>query len=323
MCTHKIFFACFLILLACSSDKDDPIASEFSVYTERFNAEVKARGYNLDITNLSVRFADASELAGNCGYGYTNPPRIEISNSDGCWHNRTDTEKEILMFHEMGHSILNRQHLNDTLPNGDYKSMMFGGNQFIVYYDFTPEKRKYYLDELFDPSTPIPDWAAAKTTTVEIHNDSINRLTSTWNFTKGTGANHEGLLNDKIFSSPGHSLSINSTLSSGSFSYWTYTFNSSKIPVSAQVMLKVKIKVADVTGAGVYFAMLANQPNNSSAFVTTQGINNVIGTKDFMEYKLKLNYFPDNTKEIFIFLIMDGSATGTAYFDDISLSYRK
>ena len=75
---------------------------------------------------------------------------------------------EVLIFHELGHCVLGRLHQNDYLPNGDPKSLMIQNelDQYACVYDLSGDndcnnlfKREYYLDELFDPTTPTPDWA--------------------------------------------------------------------------------------------------------------------------------------------------------------------
>ncbi len=63
------------------------------------------------------------------------------------------------MFHELGHAILGRWHQNEQLSNGDFKTMMFARNQFGLYNEFTPERRAYCLNDLFNPETPAPIWA--------------------------------------------------------------------------------------------------------------------------------------------------------------------
>ena len=71
--------------------------------------------------------------------------------------------KEDLLFHELGHALLGRKHLNSTLENGDWKSIMCGGdkvNNRSWNINYRGERRKYYLDELFDESTKQPDFAS-------------------------------------------------------------------------------------------------------------------------------------------------------------------
>ena len=77
-------------------------------------------------------------------------------------------EEEALFFHELGHCILGRSHDNRLLPNEDPRSIMVEGNIDLYTRCLYPiggncedntYKRAYYLDELFNRQTPVPDWA--------------------------------------------------------------------------------------------------------------------------------------------------------------------
>jgi len=322
MKSEKIVFVLFLLAIACSKDDDASIPSEFSGYVKRFVAEGQARGTATNTHDLSVTFVSESDLPGYCGQGLVDPPRVQIKNSDNCWNKRSDMDKETLLFHELGHAVLGRLHINDTLPNGDYKSMMFGGNQFNVYNSHTPEKRQYYLDELFNQSTSAPGWSNAKTKPVEILRDSI-AASNSWFFDNTGEPEDKGTLSTAFSASKGHALSISSasTASSG-FSSWSYRITPSEIPVGSKLVLKLKVKLNEVAGNGVCVALRGDTSSENAFFVTTEGNQRISGTQEFKEYSVKLNYYPQDVSAIWIFLIMDTS-TGTAYFDDISLvNYR-
>jgi hypothetical protein len=313
-----------MVIAACSSD--DPefvIPDEFTVYVDRFVSEARDRGITINVDNLDIKFVGETDPPGFCGFGLVDPPRVQIKQSDGCWNLRTDIEKEILVFHELGHAILRRGHINDKLPNGDFKSLMFDGNQFSLYNQYTPEKRKYYLDELFNPLTLEPSWSDPKTIEVEIFNDSIKKVNS-WHFFNVQPVNHNGIVTNLAFASSTHSLSINSSTSSPEgFSSWSYHLSPSNIPVGSALVLKAKIKMVDLTGNGVYMAMRGDTGNSANFFITTQGSKTIMGTQDFYEYSVKLNYFPGQVSSLYIYLLLDGTATGSVYFDDISIiNYR-
>jgi len=164
----RVLWFLILVVLGCTDDNPvTPINDEFIVYIERFVDEANKRGikrippevFDKAIENLRIDFDE--ELTYYCGYATSsdpNNPRVIISTDANCWKSRSDADKEILIFHELGHAILRRAHLNSKLPNGDYKSMMFNGNQFGLY-EMGSERRTYYIDELFDLNTSIPDWA--------------------------------------------------------------------------------------------------------------------------------------------------------------------
>src|ERR1035437_9451238 len=71
--------------------------------------------------------------------------------------------KEDLIFHELGHGLLKRDHLNLTLENGDWKSIMCGGDKVGTRswnINYKGIRRNYYIDELFDENTPAPDFSS-------------------------------------------------------------------------------------------------------------------------------------------------------------------
>lgn len=169
-------FGLFIICLAGCSNQDEfepvyDVPEEFQVIVETFIEEAALRGFNYQITNLILRYDDdlESKYCGQCNSNSMdeNTQKIILINSRKCWLN--DYQKEALIFHELGHCFLGRSHDASLFPNGDPKSMMAKSNISIysscIYaiggtndcnYTF---KRSYYLDELFDEATPMPDWA--------------------------------------------------------------------------------------------------------------------------------------------------------------------
>lgn len=171
---RNIFLCFILICLGCSKDEDELIYNvpeEFQPIVEKFLEEASVRGFNYEITNLIITYSDELDIkyCGTCNSNIVNmsTQKIISINTSICWTN--DLQKEALVFHELGHCFLGRDHDASLLPNGDPKSMMIE-DDISVYspcvYAFGDTdkcnfvfKREYYLDELFDEKTPIPDWA--------------------------------------------------------------------------------------------------------------------------------------------------------------------
>jgi hypothetical protein len=63
--------------------------------------------------------------------------------------------KEYIVFHELGHCVLNRPHTEDSFSNGVCSSIMRSGNGgcYDYYNRFT---RQYYVDELFEVEAISP-----------------------------------------------------------------------------------------------------------------------------------------------------------------------
>lgn len=321
---HKsyLYFLVLLLIFSTCNKKENPqpslVGSDFRVYVDRFKSEAASRGFKIDDNQLSVAYSDT--LNYYCGYGIYSTKQVVIGSRASCWQNQTDLNKEILLFHELGHALLGRVHDNTKLPNGDYKTMMFGGDQFNLYNEDTPERRKYYLDELFNPATPAPNWAAEKTIPTIIFKDTISAVSNSWHYK--SGGSQQGELSTSVFLSPSTSLEIKSTVSStgSQFSDWYTMIIPQGINQSDKLVLKVNVKLQGVTEGGVYIALRGDTDTGQNFFDTTQGVTKITGTLDFTEYSVSVPYFISTTKKIYIFLILDGNATGTVNFDDITLT---
>ncbi|NND32710.1 MAG: hypothetical protein HKN76_08980, partial [Saprospiraceae bacterium] len=167
------FFLTFLILyLFVSCHKNDAFIPVYDVdpafepFVSAFIREAASHGVPLEIKNLIMHYEDDLDhtLCGKCNSlagGNTGQKEVRVRRGNGCWEN--NQELETLIFHELGHCILGRLHLSDTLPNGDPKSLMIESNLSVYApcrYVFgqaedcnNVHKRAYYINELFDLGT--------------------------------------------------------------------------------------------------------------------------------------------------------------------------
>lgn len=164
---------CVLSLLTLAScdlfekERSEEPADALARYQAAFLEEAAARGFDFkdELNNLQFRFEDRLLFDGEefCGYvpvatsgAYTN--EVLFATNENCWTGRPEAAQEALVFHELGHAILDRFHRNDKFPNGAWVSIMATKSASTFYVGNIADRRKYYLDELFDPSTPPPDW---------------------------------------------------------------------------------------------------------------------------------------------------------------------
>lgn len=174
-----------LLLSLFSACEKEPILFEYRIeegleeYVDRFFAEAEKRNIVLEKENLIVEFTGylaSEDICGQC----ERPKRTKegqrivlISKARECWYIEPDQNKEALVFHELGHCLLGRDHRDDFFPSGAPKSIMttilegpyqpciyvFGGEEDVKKCNFTV-RRDYYLDELFDENlSTIPEWA--------------------------------------------------------------------------------------------------------------------------------------------------------------------
>ena len=112
----------------------------------------------------------------------------------------------------------------------------------------------------------------------------------------------------------------NQEISATNFSYWGQSIYEN-LPLGKTVNLKVKIK-GNMEGEGVSIAIRSDNENEMLQFVTTESLYEISGTFDWKEYSIDLPKVDDATKALLIFLVYLPNTTGSAYFDDISLSYK-
>ena len=165
----NLFLVVIILLFGCKKDKDFvyDVPQEFEPIVQRFITEAAARGHQVTINNLIIKYELSSTpfcATSNVITSGNDVQKIISIKSLGCWQN--DVQLETIIFHELGHCVLGREHDNSLMPKGDPKSIMYPDNATLyspcVYPIGSPcdllYRRTYYLDELFNPATPLPDW---------------------------------------------------------------------------------------------------------------------------------------------------------------------
>lgn len=167
-----------IILVCCSKIPDSfeyKVDSDLKPYLNKFLEEAKLKGKTFDTTNLIMKFGKATlETCGECmiaNKGKGQRTIIIDTTERLCWKGSVSQNRESLVFHELGHCLLNRSHRNDLLPvlNKDAPASIMnvtplGLYEPCVYQLGDPKdcdkryRRVYYISELFDSKTPIPNW---------------------------------------------------------------------------------------------------------------------------------------------------------------------
>jgi hypothetical protein len=122
------------------------VEAEFVPFVEKFQAEAAANGRPLQITDLVVKFGDmqSSSETGACEINGDETPTITVSQA--AWNRRSDAEREELMFHELGHCALKRQHNSQRMQDGRPASIM---NPYALGRYTYEAHREEYIAELF------------------------------------------------------------------------------------------------------------------------------------------------------------------------------
>ena len=177
------WLAVILLFLLISCDQDEVpipagvIPETMQPIVDRFVWEAEMRGISVDVNSLTIEF-DSDIPGGNTpgsvvGICSTtgNQELISIDTLNSLWLLSGDLGKEEILFHELGHCLLDRPHKDATLLSGDFSSIMrsIGLLQYGDLNNFTSlftgpvgikaHRRDYYIDELFDQGVSAPCWA--------------------------------------------------------------------------------------------------------------------------------------------------------------------
>lgn len=134
------------------SEKKDVIieTTELEFYINKFT-ELSGDDRLIEATGIIVHFDELEgRTAGICTLKGDSEPVIKIDRD--YWENATEVAKENLMFHELGHCILRRGHLDDYIDKKPVSLM----NSFLIPYYYGKDKQ-YYQEELYSITG---DWIA-------------------------------------------------------------------------------------------------------------------------------------------------------------------
>jgi len=168
----KIVFLLITILTvsACREDGGEEIGATsyevdpiFEPYVQEFIQEGAKRGYDIDFSDsgLKIEFTDVGDnsFLGRCWLG-----RHHVQIDKGYWFSFSERFRSYLLYHELGHCELDQRHRNELFDNNVWKSIMrgdpFTGIEPRIPTPYFGFRRDYYIDELFDPNTPAPDWSS-------------------------------------------------------------------------------------------------------------------------------------------------------------------
>lgn len=148
-----------ILCFSCSKEYIEPVIdSDLQTYYDSFLKEAQSRNKAISGTDgFILQFGSA-----NGGIARTYPAENKIVVDSARWKDVSASEREFTMFHEFGHLFLKRGHNIRTLPNGEFRSMMLtyeANSNVESIHLYLGIRRKYYIDELFDENTAIPEWA--------------------------------------------------------------------------------------------------------------------------------------------------------------------
>ncbi len=133
-------------------------ATELEVLVAAFHNECSKRGLGVDVSpnSLQVGFGRIKSKAGSCKPN-SYPKTITIDSV--MWRALSAQQKEMLVYHELAHCLVNLKHDNDILQFGECKSWMREDDSKCTINMVNKEWREYYINELFaSAELPAPGW---------------------------------------------------------------------------------------------------------------------------------------------------------------------
>ena len=128
------------------------VQEELWPYFIKFEDEGRQRGISIDLRSAGIvgRIEEIVEdnVAGLCHFNSRQPNDLTIDQE--FWDFAGELLKEFIVFHELGHCFLLRDHKEDQFPNRSCISIMRSGNGGCRD-NYNLSTRESYLDELFDP----------------------------------------------------------------------------------------------------------------------------------------------------------------------------
>ena len=123
------------------------VQSELQPFFDKFQEEGTARGKILDMKTVSGVLGDlpSVNVLGRCEQSTLNGT---VTIDQAFWDKASYYEKEYVLFHELGHCVLDRRHLEDQRADGTCVSIMQSGTGGCRM-SYNAQTRSAYLDELF------------------------------------------------------------------------------------------------------------------------------------------------------------------------------
>lgn len=135
-----------LLAVACGKTPVLSVGSEFTPYVAKFEQKSREYGNPVNVDNLIVQFGPmhSKEERGACEIGGDNTPSVTINQET--WNKIDESEREELIFHELGHCVLRRKHRSDRDAKGHPTSIM---NPYSINGKIYSQNSDAYLAELF------------------------------------------------------------------------------------------------------------------------------------------------------------------------------
>lgn len=332
---HKSFlfiFLFFLLFISCKKETE-PIEAELAPYIDRFVEEANKRGHRLNLEDMEAYIVP--EIVSNgtilCGQGFApvfGDSFRGIAISGLCWSELDESGREILVFHELGHALLERQHRNTILGIGRKQSIMFSGSNCVIEdsYDLCQtELRSYYLDELFAEPDTLPNWSDSGLFTTRLFTDEFDEPTLDWvvDTDNSVASNGFTLTKDSSeFISAPYSLKFTQTTANTSAApFWKrdIPYRGFKFCSNLKVSGNIKTKNLEADGYLEIITIIPDSTNTSFCSYALQIPTSANSATRFEPFNYDINCIPIGKREIEVKFRLQGNEGATVYVDNLIL----
>jgi len=156
----KIIVVVFAVLLlsGCAKDEVVFVEKEFEIFIDKFKEEATLRSVNIDekLDEISIILGEIEDVSVS---GTCKPNEKTIIIDSFSWNRLNFERREHLIFHELGHCVLERNfHKETKTESGDCLSFMRSNLKICSINYYSELWRSYYLAELFNEQQEIANW---------------------------------------------------------------------------------------------------------------------------------------------------------------------
>jgi hypothetical protein len=160
--TYWLLWTAFFACQEPMDGRPATVDAEIAPHVARFAAQAVRRGLDLSkqLQEVEVRFGAVAsdDVYGQCTRSTRKRKVILINEAQ--WRRDDELAHERIIFHELGHCLLDLPHRNEAFSNGTCQSLMNGTESgFRCDQNYHYRTRSYYHDVLFGQSPETPAWA--------------------------------------------------------------------------------------------------------------------------------------------------------------------
>jgi len=150
---YSIPLTCILVLTMtnCTTHFDNDIESELQIHFDTFVNEAALHDLNISLEQIDIgAYVENIEKRGTLGQckSYSDGSK-QIVIDQPFWNSASELEREYVVFHELGHCLLGRDHDDSTDASGKCTSIMQSGEGGCDGL-YNLQNRNSLLNELFD-----------------------------------------------------------------------------------------------------------------------------------------------------------------------------